>query len=242
MSVRILTGEALNVLRDLEARSFDAVITDPPYNVGLEYDADPTHDRVDPAVHDRRMREIITECARISRDAVVLFPGTVNLFAVPRWLEGTGLRVVHPLGWHRREFAGDIYPNNRPAFCWEPIIWASRQEKPRCQRVFGHVGRDFYVVSSHRHERDGHPCQKPLEVMQWLVQLFVPEGGSVLDPYAGSGTTLLAAQELGRDAVGIERSARYVAIAEARLRRQGVLRAASVPVDQGELALARSSA
>lgn len=57
---------------------------------------------------------------------------------------------------------------------------------------------------------------KPIALMRWLVRLVTPPGGTVLDPFAGSGTTLIAAGLEGFDCVGIEREAEYVAIAEAR--------------------------
>jgi site-specific DNA-methyltransferase (adenine-specific) len=50
--------------------------------------------------------------------------------------------------------------------------------------------------------------------MEWLVRLVTPPGGVVLDPFAGTGSTLLAAKRLGFDAIGIEREADYVADAE----------------------------
>jgi DNA modification methylase len=62
----------------------------------------------------------------------------------------------------------------------------------------------------------GHPNQKPLPLMRWLVSKL-PTGGTILDPYAGSGTTLIAAQAEGFDAIGIEVNPGYHAIAEARI-------------------------
>jgi len=53
--------------------------------------------------------------------------------------------------------------------------------------------------------------------MRWLVRLVTPPGGTVLDPFAGSGTTLLAARAEGFGAVGIEREAEYVEIMRKRL-------------------------
>jgi DNA modification methylase len=58
---------------------------------------------------------------------------------------------------------------------------------------------------------------KPIELMRHLVRLVTPAGGTVLDPFLGSGTTALAAEQEGRQWVGIEREAEYVRIAEARL-------------------------
>jgi DNA modification methylase len=63
-----------------------------------------------------------------------------------------------------------------------------------------------------------HPTVKPVELMRWLVRLVTPPNGIVLDPFAGSGTTLVAAQLEGMIARGIEMDPAYVAIAERRIR------------------------
>ena len=65
--------------------------------------------------------------------------------------------------------------------------------------------------------RNVHPTVKPLDLMRWLCRLVVPEGGRVLDPFAGSGTTLIAAHQEGMTALGIEREAEYVDIARGRI-------------------------
>jgi site-specific DNA-methyltransferase (adenine-specific) len=62
-----------------------------------------------------------------------------------------------------------------------------------------------------------HPTVKPVDLMRHLVRLVTPSGGVVLDPFAGSGSTLLAAEMEGFEWIGIEREPEYVAIAEARL-------------------------
>ena len=63
----------------------------------------------------------------------------------------------------------------------------------------------------------GHPCPKPLEWMNWLVDLVSTHGETVLDPFMGSGTTLVSAKDLGRKAIGIEIEERYCEIAAKRL-------------------------
>lgn len=67
--------------------------------------------------------------------------------------------------------------------------------------------------------RNFHPTVKPIALMRWLVRLVTPPGGTVLDPFTGSGTTGIAALEEGFSFIGIERDAEYLAIAEARLQR-----------------------
>lgn len=66
-------------------------------------------------------------------------------------------------------------------------------------------------------EPNGHPCPKPIEWMRWLVSLASESGDVVLDPFMGSGTTLRAAKDLGRRAIGIEIEERYCEIAANRL-------------------------
>jgi len=82
------------------------------------------------------------------------------------------------------------------------------------------VSRFFYTAKAARSERgDGntHPTVKPFDLMRWLVRLVTPSGGLVLDPFAGSGTTLLAARAEGCRSIGIERKAQYVSILQSRL-------------------------
>lgn len=62
-----------------------------------------------------------------------------------------------------------------------------------------------------------HPTVKPLKLMSYLITLFSREGETVLDPFVGSGTTVVAAKQLNRKGIGIEREAEYAEIAQARL-------------------------
>jgi site-specific DNA-methyltransferase (adenine-specific) len=83
----------------------------------------------------------------------------------------------------------------------------------------GSIARFFYSGKAGDWDRRGstHPTVKPVELMQWLVPLVCPRGGTVLDPFAGSGTTGDAARIEGRNAILIEREPKYVADIERRL-------------------------
>ena len=65
--------------------------------------------------------------------------------------------------------------------------------------------------------RNAHPTVKPISLMRWLVRLVTPPGGTVLDPFTGSGTTGCAAALEGMEFVGCEMTPEYVPLAEARI-------------------------
>lgn len=83
----------------------------------------------------------------------------------------------------------------------------------------GSAARFFYSAKAGAEDRMGskHPTVKPVDLMRWLVTLVTPPGGTVLDPFAGTGSTGLAAMGAGFDCVLMEREAEYVADIERRL-------------------------
>ncbi len=86
--------------------------------------------------------------------------------------------------------------------------------------TYAGASRFFYCAKSSKSERgqdNGHPCVKPLKLMQYLITLITPHGGTCLDPFAGSGSTLVAAKKLGFKFIGIEREAEYIEIIKGRL-------------------------
>jgi hypothetical protein len=112
------------------------------------------------------------------------------------------LSAVHI--WHRTNV------NGRP---YEPIYHFRRDGIKRRSEVLG-AAAVFDGVGPGCSEYAGHPTQKNEGVMRWLIRMT---SGLVLDPFMGSGTTLVAAKRLGRKAVGIEREERYCEIAARRL-------------------------
>ena len=87
----------------------------------------------------------------------------------------------------------------------------------------GYAARFFYCAKASKEERgmgNIHPTVKPIALMQYLIKLVCPPQGIVLDPFTGSGSTLLAAKKLGFDYIGIELNPEYVAMAERRIEGQ----------------------
>lgn len=87
-------------------------------------------------------------------------------------------------------------------------------------RLKGGASRFFYVAKASRKDKGGdnsHPTVKPTELMAYLCRLITPPGGTVLDPFMGSGSTGVAALREGFDFIGMEQDAHYLAIAQLRL-------------------------
>ncbi len=93
----------------------------------------------------------------------------------------------------------------------------------------GTASRYFYCPKTSKSERHNgaikntHPTVKPIELMKYLCRLVTPKGGTVLDPFMGSGSTGIAAKDEGFDFIGIEKESEYYDIAEARIKKTAPL-------------------
>jgi site-specific DNA-methyltransferase (adenine-specific) len=102
--------------------------------------------------------------------------------------------------------------------------WLHAKEAGTHQTGFGDSGsaaRFFYCAKATTEERgegNNHPTVKPVALMRWLCRLVTPKGGTVLDPFMGSGSTALACDAEQFDFIGCELSPEYAAIAERRIR------------------------
>ena len=108
------------------------------------------------------------------------------------------------------------------------IPYDAETKKARTRSIFvgkkwlevGYNPKNVWSVSRlHRQhgERENHPTQKPLEIVERMVLASCPSGGTVLDPFMGSGTSAVAASRHGRRFIGFELNADYFAIAEKRV-------------------------
>lgn len=114
----------------------------------------------------------------------------------------------------------------KPSTVQEGKGWSRTLENrgPRGFSDTGGASRFFYTAKASRADRSSgglanntHPTVKPTDLMRWLVRMVTPPGGAVLDPFAGSGSTLVAARAEGFRAIGIEREEEYAAIIADRL-------------------------
>jgi site-specific DNA-methyltransferase (adenine-specific) len=107
------------------------------------------------------------------------------------------------------------------------LIWYKRDSVPSAADVelawtsFDMNSRLIdHPIAATNAERCGHPTQKPYRVMSWCISFLPPNGHTILDPFCGSGTTLIAAKNHGRKAIGIEIEERYCEMAANRLKQE----------------------
>jgi len=129
----------------------------------------------------------------------------------------SGLPDVPTIAW------GGNYLAVPPSRCW--LIWYKRdavRTMADCELAwtnFDANARVFdWTIAATNPERVGHPTQKPVALMKWCIA-FLPNAQTILDPFMGSGTTGVAAVQMGRDFIGIEREERYFNIACERIRK-----------------------
>ena len=174
--------------------SVDAVVTDPPYGTQVvEWDR--------PVAS-----EILGACFLASRGYATFFCSNTRLVHTLNALKAVGADTWVAV-WHKSNSMGF---ERHFAPQWTPIVIAYK--KPR--RFWGKDLCDCPMVV---HTGVAHPTPKPVTVTGWLIAKSTAVGESVLDPFCGSGTTLVAAKNLRRCAIGIEIEERYCEIAAQRL-------------------------
>ncbi len=215
--ITIYHGDCRDVLPSLRA---NVVITDPPYGIGFTYPGAQYVDTVAayaewlwPAIE---LAEkacstdggiAVFQSAKYARNWAAWFPRDWRLIAIPKVFVQMNTALVtwatdYVLYWPLAE-------TPRGAREWQP--------KP---------ARDWFVsyetaIPRRGYER-GHPCPRPHDMMRFMVSIIAPPASIVLDPFMGSGTTVVAAKRLGRRAIGIEIEEKYCEIAAKRLSQEAL--------------------
>jgi site-specific DNA-methyltransferase (adenine-specific) len=213
-------------LATLPDKSVDHVISDPPYSERVHRGAgaarDPEQagekcgDVLDFGHLTARARVTLArQFVRVARRWIVVFCDEESVFLWKSAIERAGGEWAVKGTWVK-EGAMPRMDGSRPAYGTEAIcVGHGLPKKGRTRwNGGGKVAVYSYPVNG---EARTHPTQKPLALMEALVRDFTDPGDLILDAFAGSGTTGVAAKRLGRRFIGWERDAKYHAIAEKRI-------------------------
>lgn len=242
--ITIYLGDCLEVLPQIA--EVDHVITDPPYarDVYVRMSAPNSHApktgaapnlgrtfRIHDGAHvkalsageigfiDDMIDPLSEHFDRITKRWALVFSDVESCHLWRAALTTAGMRYIRTGAWTKPDpmpqFSGD-----RPGVGFEPCTIAHAQGAMRWNGG-GHAALWSEPIAK-GDARPDHPCPKPLPLMRKLIEDFTDPGELILDPFMGSGTTLRAAKDLGRRAIGIELEEKYCRVAIERLR-QGVL-------------------
>jgi site-specific DNA-methyltransferase (adenine-specific)/modification methylase len=198
-------GDCMDILPTLP--KVDAVITDPPYGIGES----------SKKVSSRQRKKGGSSKALADQRDYGEFDwdnSTPPSFLIELMLEKSEFQAI---------FGGNYFALP-PSSCW--LVWDKLNGKndfADCELAWTNwpkaVRRIQWLWNGmirQGHEERFHPTQKPLEVMKWAIELC-PKAETILDPFMGSGTTGVAAIQLGRKFIGIEREPKYFEIACKRI-------------------------
>ncbi len=239
----ILQGDCMERLKEIEDNSIDAIFADPPYflsNGGIsvqsgkqvcvdkgEWDKGGTPEYI--YEFNRHWLELCRP--KLKDNGTIWISGTHhNIHVVMRCLQELGYKVLNTITWQKTDPPPNLsckYFN----FSTELIIWARKSQKVTHKFNYetmkqlngGSQMTDVWripAVSSWEKQQGKHPTQKPLRLLYRITLASTNEGDTILDPFAGSSTTGIAANLLGRRFIGIEQETEFVQLS---LRRRQAL-------------------
>lgn len=209
---KIYTEDCSEGIKKIHDESVDAIITDPPYFIGMTHNGK-KGDYNDLLIMKPFFDGLFKEFARVIKPEGKIYifcDWRTYAFYYPIMLKYIPVRNM--LVWDKITGPGSSY-----AFTHELILFAEK-EVP-CMKganIFRSPG--FSGGAKKTNGEKVHPTQKPLVVIEKLINDSTREGGLILDCFMGSGTTAVAAKRLNRNFIGFEIQDKYVEIAEQRLK------------------------
>lgn len=194
---KLILGDCLEVMKTIG--NVDAVVTDPPYGNETPYTS-----YVDTR---ENLAKLVNEFMPLSLSIakrVIVTPGVRNIYLYPEytWI----------LSWVNMAGIGS---SSWGFSCWQPIIVYGKD--PYLENKKGRRPDTLYQRMNQVPKVD-HPCPKPSNVMRWIIDRTTNPGDTILDPFMGSGQTGVAAWQMGRNFIGIEKDPAYFKIAEQQIK------------------------
>jgi len=232
--ISIICGDSVEVMAGMEDESVDLIITDPPYNVGMDFGND--SDEQDFDSYMEFTRKWLKQACRILSDdggTIYIFMGRKFISYLYNILEQEEeLEFNSWITWHKTQGPGS--PNNfskrhedilmfNKGFIHQLNMDDIRIPQATWQKNLNMRGANpgdvwpVPQVGGSNANRQGHPSQKPEALIERMVLGSSRYRGVVFDPFSGSGTTLRVCQQLGRQCTGVELNPEYVEATEKRL-------------------------
>jgi site-specific DNA-methyltransferase (adenine-specific) len=208
-------ADCLTFMKDIPDKSVDLILTDPPYGMNYQSSrktATPQFKKIENDINIDWFPKFIKECYRVLKDNshIYIFCNDYNISKFRDLQEQAGFKNKRTLVWVKNNHtSGDLLGDyaNKTEF----INYAQKG------RRLLNGGRDTNVLNFSRVSKLEHPTQKPVDLNEYLIKKSTNEGDTILDPFAGSGTTGVACKNLNRNFILIEKEPEYIDIIKKRL-------------------------
>jgi site-specific DNA-methyltransferase (adenine-specific) len=237
MRNHVEVADALEYLRDIEDNSVDLVLTDPPYAIDYaSWDVFPSEE-----VYLDWCEQWSSECVRILKpERMLIVWGTLKHDTFLKYILSMSSNpeltrqseIIWSYNWGGRT-KKNFARKHEYAFCWSngdeflfnaDAVRVERKMKknPRTGEAFtqGTIPTSVWEKNNHTTSKDfvnWHPTTKNIEVLERMILAYTNEGDTIVDPFAGSGSTALAAQRLNRRCLSCELDSEYAEKANKRL-------------------------
>jgi len=226
---KIIQKDCIEGMKGLEGNSIDFIFSDPPYNlIGLDI-------FMDARIYFSQFKERVQEYKRLLKwdGSMIICGRTPVICELSQIMQENGFICREWIIWHKVDSITakkDGYSNNYEVFAifsrninrkFKHIPVPSKTDNYSKERNIGSIWEHCKISSNHR-EGCKHPTQKPIKFLKRFVETFTNEGDLILDPFMGSGTTAVAAQELNRKFIGFEVNPEYIKMANKRLEQQNL--------------------
>ena len=217
---KLYSGNCVEILKTFQEESIDLIVTDPPYliNYQTNYRKDKDHRFCSPIQNDKDAHLLISESIKemyrvLKNDTAVYMFCSFDFVDFFKQEVEKYFNLKNIIIWAKNNWtAGDLEAQYGKAY--EMIVYAN---KGRCKLKSDKRESDVWDYKRVVGNRQYHQNQKPVELLERCIRNSSIKGGVVLDPFMGSGSTCVAAQNIGRQYIGIELEEVYIDIAKQRL-------------------------
>lgn len=219
MTVELILGDCLEVMKGMDDKSVDIVFTSPPYNVGLSYIS----------YDDNRqwpdflewLRKVYIQIERVMSDGARLYSVLSDrlLFELKSILDDIGLTFAQLLTWCKPNLVGGAgRVNGDWNYLTEHILLYRKGARTPMQNGYSNTHSYFEICTPQSNFKEGryHPAQFPIELPNRIISRT--PGETVFDPFMGSASVGIAAIKNNRNFIGIEIDETYFSIAERRIK------------------------
>lgn len=211
--MKLYQGDCLEIIGGLPDKSIDMILSDPPYGMGYKSNYRTQSHKA------------------IANDKSLDWLDPFFALAYDKAKDNTAHYIF--CSWHNVDLFKQAAERNNFKVC-DLIVWEKNNTgmgdlkgtfAPKCEFILHikkgkrHIEgtRDPNIIRYPRTDNKLHPTQKPVGLCEYLISKFSKQGETILDPFMGSGTSGIAALNMGRDFIGIELDSDYYAIAERRI-------------------------